>query len=84
MVVGENGQYIATYDESHPYILHVLSSIKDIFESLFGACLLFAVTNLFLPSIHTLLMVVIMKPSGGGYFWFDINHSTAGVLVNRT
>ena len=34
--------------------------------------------------IHPLLMVVILKPSGGDNFWLEIHHTAYGFLINKT
>ena len=45
---------------------------------------LFVLANLLPMSLHTLLMVYILKPSGGEKLWFTRHHSTAGFMVDRS
>ena len=68
MVVRDNMQYIITNGELHLYIIYILYLIKYSFEYLFGAFLIFVIANLLPPSLHPLLMIVIMKPPGGKSF----------------
>ena len=76
--------YLVSYVRLLIVRMHVLPSIKDYFGCLFGAYWLFVITNLLMPSLHTLLVVSIMKPSGGGNYMFDRHHHAADSLTNRT
>ena len=68
----------------HIDLLHILSLIKYIFGDLFGTCWLFVIANISPSFLHPLLMVAILKPSGGGGGGsFDIRHSKSDVLMNR-
>ena len=65
VVARDNGKYPVNHGELHPYSLLILSLIKYTFEYIFGACWLFVIANPLKPSLHTSLMVVIVKPSRG-------------------
>ena len=66
MVVSGHGWYLITHCEFHPDILHILSLIKYAFEYLCGTCWLFVIANILPLYLHPLLMVVVVKLSGGG------------------
>ena len=83
VVVIYNWWYILTHGKYHPYSLHILSSINYTFEYIFGACWLFVIDNLLLLFIHTLLMVVIVKPSKRKNCRFHRHHSAENVLMNK-
>ena len=68
MVVRDNSQYPVAHVKSHLDSIHLLSSIKDDFEYIFVARYFFLITSLLSLYINPLLMVVIVKPSGGGKF----------------
>ena len=46
--------------------IHILSLIKENVGYLFGACWLFVTANISPPSLHPLLLIVLMKPYWGG------------------
>ena len=84
VAVIDKGQYIITHENYYPYSLNILSSIKYTFEFIFGACWLFVIANLLPPSLHSLLVVVIMKPSVGGIYRFKRHHNTSDVLMGSS
>ena len=65
VAVRYNFQYLVTHGDSYPYSLQILSCIKYAFEYTFGACYLFVIANLSPPSLHPLIMVVVVKPTRG-------------------
>ena len=65
VVVRDNGKYLVTHGELHTESINILSSLKYDVEYLFGACWIFVTANLLLLSLPPLLMVTIVKLSGG-------------------
>ena len=77
VVVRDNRQYFATHDELYPDSLHILSSIKDYFEYLFGAFWLFVI------SLHPFLVFILGKTTVRQHFCFKRHYSLSDVLMNR-
>ena len=77
MIVRDNGLYLVILGDFCPDSFRILSSIKYTFKSLFGAFWLFAIANIFPLSLHPLIMVVVVKPSGEQTFYFERQHSVA-------
>ena len=83
-------QWLETTDDSSPPMVSRIQIVytyylclKMLLNIYFGACWLFVIANLSPPSLHPLLMVVIVKSSGGENCWFERHHSAADVLMNR-
>ena len=83
VVVRDKNRYLINHVESNPDILLILSMIKYDFEYLFGSYSLFVIDNISPPSLHPLLMFVIVKSSAGRFSCFDRNQSTADVIMNK-
>ena len=78
----ENGQYLVTHIKSYLDSLHIIFLIKYAFEYLFSALLLCVIANPSPPSLCPLLMVVLVKPSGGPNCRFERHHYTDNILIN--
>ena len=82
VVVRENERYLVTYFDLRIDSFHILSLFKDAFGYLFGALYLIIKTNLSPPSIHPLLMVVILKSSRGKNCQFDKYYYLSYILIH--
>ena len=84
MVVRDNGKCLVTNSEYYTDSFKIIYLIKYTFEYLFGACKLFVISNLLLPSLHSLVMVVIVKPSEVKNGRFKRHQYAADVLMHRS
>ena len=82
-MVRYNRCYIVTRGDLCIDSLHILYLIKDTFEYLFGACQLFVTSYLSPLSLYPLVLVVVMKTSGGVKYQFERHKSSAYFLDNR-